>query len=139
LISSKAICILKSADSPLSSYEKVFSYFFCIVNPMDKGYKVFGRTKTTLSRRPPQVKSSKAQITARFHKIPMIRSEDLQLTSFSGLLILQLFFRRIRLKQRLKSCFSHSKVSPLFGRHLIVMLLVVHLIMEFRRLREVDY
>jgi hypothetical protein len=66
------------------------------------------------------VKSSKAQITAKFHKIPMIRFEDQQLTSFSGLLIFQLLFKRINLKQRLKKCFSHLNTSPIFGRHLIV-------------------
>jgi len=85
------------------------------------------------------VKSSKAQITAKFHKIPMIRFEDQQLTSFSGLLIFQLLFKRINLKKRLKRCFSHLTVSPIFGRHLIVMLIVVHLLIGFRRLREVDY
>ena len=31
------------------------------------------------------------------------------------------------------------KVSPIFGRHLVVMLLIVHLLLGFRRLREVDY
>ena len=31
------------------------------------------------------------------------------------------------------------KVSPIFGRHLIVMLIVIHLLIGFRRLREVDY
>jgi hypothetical protein len=85
------------------------------------------------------VKSSKAQITAKFHKIPMIRFEDQQLTSFSGLLIFQLLFKKINLKKRLKRCFSHLTVSPIFGRHLIVMLIVVHLLIGFRRLREVDY
>jgi len=88
--------------------------------------------------RPPQVKSKKAQITAKFHKIPMIRSEDQQLTSFSGLLIFLLLFKRINLKQRLKKCFSHLKVSPILGRHLIVVLIIVHLLIGFRRLREVD-
>ena len=85
------------------------------------------------------MKSSKAQITAKFHKIPMIRFEDQQLTSFSGLLIFQLLFKRINLKKRLRKCFSHLKVSPIFGRHLVVMLIVVHLLIGFRRLREVDY
>jgi len=85
------------------------------------------------------VKSSKAQITAKFHKIPMIRFEDQQLTSFSGLLIFQLLFKRLNLKQRLKKCFSHLNSSPIFGRHLIVLLLIIHLIIGFRRLREVDY
>jgi len=85
------------------------------------------------------VKSSKAQIQAKFHKIPVIRFEDQQLTSFSGLLIFQLLFKRINLKQRLKKCFAHLKVSPIFGRHLIVLLIIVHLLIGFRRLREVDY
>ncbi len=85
------------------------------------------------------MKSSKAQITAKFHKIPMIRFEDQQLTSFSGLLIFQILFKRINLKKRLRKCFSHLKVSPIFGRHLVVMLIVVHLLIGFRRLREVDY
>jgi len=85
------------------------------------------------------VKSSKAQITAKFHKIPVIRFEDQQLTSFSGLLIFQQLFKRINLKQRLKQCFAHLKISPIFGRHLVVMLLIVHLLLGFRRLREVDY
>lgn len=30
-------------------------------------------------------------------------------------------------------------VSPIFGHHLVVMLLIVHLLLGFRRLREVDY
>ena len=85
------------------------------------------------------MKSSKAQIEAKIHKIPVIRFEDQRLTSFSGLLIFQALFKRMNFKRRLKSCFSHLKVSPIFGRHLIVMLLVVHLILGFRRLRELDY
>jgi hypothetical protein len=85
------------------------------------------------------VKSSKAQITAKFHKIPMLRFEDQQLTSFSGLLVFQLLFKRIDLKTRLKKCFGHLTASPIFGRHLIVMLIIIHLLIGFRRLREVDY
>ena len=85
------------------------------------------------------MKSSKAQITAKYHKIPMIHFEDQQLTSFSGLLIFQLLFKRINLKNRLEKCFSHLKTSPIFGRHLIVLLIIVHLLIGFRRLREVDY
>jgi hypothetical protein len=65
--------------------------------------------------------------------------EDQQLTSFSGLLIFQLLFKRIDLKNRLKKCFGHLKASPIFGRHLIVMLIIIHLLIGFRRLREVDY
>jgi len=85
------------------------------------------------------VKSSKTQIYTKFYKIPEIRFEDQQLTSFSGLLIFQLLFKRLDLKKKLKNCFSHMKVSPIFGHHLIVVLLIVHLILGFRRLREIDY
>jgi hypothetical protein len=93
----------------------------------------------TKFRRPPQVKSSKAQIHAKFHKIPVINFQDQKLTSFSGLLIFQVLFTRMNLKQRLKKCFSHIKVSPIFGHHIIVLLLIVHLVLGFRRLREIDY
>ncbi len=106
---------------------------------MNSGLKEIEEEKQTLLRRPPQVKSSKAQIQAKFHKIPAIRFEDQRLTSFSGLLIFQALFTRMNLKQRLKKCFSHLKVSPIFGRHLVVLLLIVHLLLGFRRLREVDY
>jgi hypothetical protein len=85
------------------------------------------------------VKSSKAEIQAKYHKIPVIRFEDQKLTSFSGLLIFQVLFGQLRLKDRLKKCFEHMKVSPIFGRHLVVLLLIVHLLLGFRRLREVDY
>ena len=85
------------------------------------------------------MKSSKAQIHAKFHKIPEIKFEDQRLTSFSGLLVFQLLFKRIGLKQRLKKCFSSLKQSPIFEHHLIVMLLIVHLLLGFRRLREIDY
>lgn len=85
------------------------------------------------------MKSSKSQMTSKCHKIPEIRFEDQQITSFSGLLIFQLLFKRIDLKQKLKKCFSHLKTSPIFGRHLVVMLLIIHLLLGFRRLREIDY
>ncbi len=85
------------------------------------------------------MKSSRAQIHAKCYKIPTIRFEDQRLTSFSGLLIFQALFTRINLKAQLKKCFNHLKVSPIFGRHLVVLLLIVHLLIGFRRLRDVDY
>ena len=78
------------------------------------------------------MKFSKSEIQAKFHKIPVIRFEDQKLTSFSGLLIFQVLFSQLRLKERLKKCFEHIKVSPIFGRHLVVLLLIVHLVIGFR-------
>ena len=85
------------------------------------------------------MKSRKSQICVKYHKIPVIQFEDQKLTSFSGLLIFQSLFRQMNLKRRLMRCFDHLKVSPIFGRHLVVMLLIVHLLLGFRRLREIDY
>jgi hypothetical protein len=36
-------------------------------------------------------------------------------------------------------CFTHLKVSPIFGHHVVVLLLIVHLLIGYRRLREMDY
>jgi hypothetical protein len=85
------------------------------------------------------VKSSKSQIQAKFHKIPAIRFEDQKLTSFSGLLVFQLLFKRLELKERLKKCFANMKTSSIFGRHLVVLLLIVHPLLGLKRLWEVDY
>ena len=106
---------------------------------MNKGYNRFTTNKLTKFRRPPQVKSSKAHILTKFHKIPEIQFEDQQLTSFSGIVIFQLLFKNLNLKNKLKKCFNHLKVSPIFGHHLILLLLIVHLILGFRRLREIKY
>jgi hypothetical protein len=108
-------------------------------NPMDKGYKRLLHKLLSQSRRSPQVKSSKSEIHTKFHKIPTIHFEDQKLTSFSGILIFQLLFKRLDLKNRLKKCFVNLKTSPIFGRHLVVLLLIVHLLLGFRRMREVDY
>ncbi len=85
------------------------------------------------------MKSSKSEIEAKYHKIPVIRFEDQRLTSFSGLLVFQVLFRQLRLRERLRNCFEHMKVSAIFGRHLVVLLVIMHLLLGFRRLREVDY
>jgi len=85
------------------------------------------------------VKSSKAQIQAKVHRVPHLRFEDQKLTSFSGLVVFQALFERLHLKERLRRCFSHLGISPIFGRHLVVLLVIIHLLLGFRRLREVDY
>ena len=67
--------------------------------------------------------------------------EDQQLTSFSGIVIFQLLFKNLNLKNKLKKSFTHLNISPIFGHHLILLLLIVHLILVlgFRGLREIKY
>jgi len=76
---------------------------------------------------------------ARFHKVPSLRFEDQQLTSFGGLVVFQALFQHLDLKARIKACFRHWPGSESFGPHRIVLWLVVHLLLGFRRLRDVDY
>lgn len=45
---------------------------------------------------------------------------------------------RMNLKRQLKKCFNHLKISAMFGRHLVVLIVIVHLLLGFRRLRLVD-
>ena len=59
--------------------------------------------------------------------------------SFGGLIAFQVLFQRLNLKVRLKQCFRPVKSSAIFGPHRIVLLLIVHLLLGFRHLRDVDY
>lgn len=43
------------------------------------------------------------------------------------------------MKEELKKCFEHMKASPVFGRYLVVRPVIVHLVIGFCRLREIDY
>jgi hypothetical protein len=69
----------------------------------------------------------------------LLKFEAQHLTSFSGLIIFQRFFSMLQLKTRLWRCFRHLKVSALYGHHVIMMVLVVHLLLGYRELRDVRY
>lgn len=91
-------------------------------------------------RKAPKVKSSRTETHGRFHKIPDVQFvEESGLTSYAGLIVFQALFAALQLKKRLRACFSHLGSSPIYGRGTIVMLLVVHLLLGFRRLRNLGY
>jgi hypothetical protein len=85
------------------------------------------------------VKSSKAQVQAKFHKIPRLRFEDRKLTSFSGVVVFMALFRALVIKERIRTCFRHIKSSGTYGFPVVIMMLVVHLLLGFRRIRSIDY
>jgi hypothetical protein len=91
------------------------------------------------SRRLPKVKYSKNTIYSRVYRIPTVKFEDQKLSSFAGLVIFQSLFYDLRLRERLWRCFTHLNVSPIFGHHVVVLLLIVHLLIGYRRLRDIDY
>ena len=85
------------------------------------------------------MKYSRKSIFKRSVNIPTIKFEDQKLTSFAGLVIFQPLFLILNLKERLRLCFRHLKVVPLFGRHVITLLLIVHILIGYRKLRDIDY
>jgi len=85
------------------------------------------------------MKSSKRDIQSRVYKMPILRFTDQTLTSFAGLIIFQPLFAMLELKKRLRSCFTHLNIGSIFGHHFIMLLLVVHLLLGFRKLRDIDY
>lgn len=86
------------------------------------------------------MKVSKSSVHWKSPAVPKIEfEEDQQLTSFSGLVIFQELFANLDLKNRLKGCFSHLQVSSIFGQSTIMMILIVHLLLGYRRLQDIRY
>jgi len=85
------------------------------------------------------MKSSRSEIHRKTHALPALRFEDQHLTSFSGLVTFQKLFELLGLKDRLRRCFKHLTVSPIFGHASIVLLLIVHLLLGYRELRHLRY
>jgi hypothetical protein len=84
-------------------------------------------------------KLSKTQVRGKASVVPTVRFEEQSLTSFAGLVVFQQLFARLELKHRLWRCFRHLAGSAVYGHHVIVMLLVVHLLLGYRELRDARY
>jgi hypothetical protein len=100
---------------------------------------MFAETIQPMTRKPFSMKCSRAEIHRKTYKLPALSFEDQQLTSFSGLVIFQALFTRLQLKRRLSGCFQHLHVTPIFGHGVMVLLLVVHLLLGYRELRDIRY
>jgi hypothetical protein len=85
------------------------------------------------------MKFSKSQTHRKSYILPELRFEDQQLSSFSGLVVFQKLIELLDLKKKLRGCFRHQKVRPIFGHSTFVLLLVVHFIIGYRELRQVRY
>ena len=88
------------------------------------------------------MKYSKADVAFRAHKIPEVvfeAAEGLKLTSFGGLVIYQALFDRLDLKTKLRKCFMHKKIAPIYGLHRIVLIMMLNAILGYRKLRDTDY
>lgn len=86
------------------------------------------------------MKSSKASVRARYHKIPKIRfASRARLTSYAGLVSFLALFHRLAFKGRLRACYKHLKGQVIYDHGAVMMQLVVHLLIGFRGLRGRDY
>lgn len=85
------------------------------------------------------MKYSRSAVHRRLHKIPALRFETQALTSCGGLILFQALSGQLRLKERLHACFTHLPTHPIFGHHVVVLLLVVHLLLGYRELRDSRY
>ena len=82
---------------------------------------------------------SKCEVQGKVRDALDVRFEEQQLTSFSGLLIFQRFFAKLGLKEQLRPRFRHLRGSEIYGHHVIVMMLIVHLVLGYRELRDARY
>lgn len=85
------------------------------------------------------MKLSRAAVHRKTYALPELRFEEQQLTSFSGLVLIQQLFTHLELKQRLRDCFRHLTSTPIFGWPSIVLLLIVHALLGYRDLRHIQY
>ena len=84
------------------------------------------------------MKSSRAQIHTRVYRLPELRFEDQRLTSYAGLVLLQALLSRLQMRERLQRCFAHVSKGLIVGLPKVTMLLIVHLMLGHRRLRDLD-
>jgi hypothetical protein len=85
------------------------------------------------------MKYSRREVRGKACAIPQLRFESQSLTSFAGLVVFQQFFAVLRLKVRLARCFAHQTAGKVFGRAILFLQLVVHLLLGYRELRESRY
>ena len=62
------------------------------------------------------MKFSKSAVHRKIHTLPELRFEEQQLTSFSGLVVVQQLVAHLDLKERLRDCFRHMTGTPLRPR-----------------------
>lgn len=84
---------------------------------------------------------AKSSISARTRNIPELKFEDQTLTSYSGLVVFQKLFEVLDLSQRLRDCCRslEGKGSRFYSHALLLKILIVHLLVGSRKLREMDY
>jgi len=90
------------------------------------------------TRRPLIVKVSRSSIYCNTRSIPDLKFEDQQLTSFAGLVVFNVVFRKLGFVRHMKQISSHIRSKCVYGTHTIIHVLVLHVLLGYRRLQELD-
>ena len=82
---------------------------------------------------------SRKTVQSATHAIPKIQFEDQDMTSFSGLAILLAMSNGLGLRRLLQDCTRHLSSSGAYCASKVLLLLVTHSFLGWRRLRDLDY
>ncbi len=82
---------------------------------------------------------SRRQIYTKAFALPQIRFQEQPLTSFGGWLIFQQLFVKLQLKERLQQCSAPLAANPFYHPSVMVLWLIVHLLLGFRKLRDLEF
>ena len=82
---------------------------------------------------------SRKDVSSASHALPEIRFEEQELTSFGGLVLLQAVDLSIGLRAQLRSAVRHLPTDGAYSASRILLLLIVHMFLGWRRLRDLDY
>ena len=85
------------------------------------------------------MKCTKSAIHRKFHALPALQFNDQKLSSFAGIVVWQSLFQRLDVKASLTRCFSHLPGNSTYGHGSIMLLLVIHLVLGYRRLKDIQY
>lgn len=85
------------------------------------------------------MKSTKTSVHRKFYALPTLRFNNQKLTSFAGIILWQKLLQQLDVKASLTRCFSHLPGGGTYGHGVIMLLLVVHLVLGYRRLQDLRY
>ncbi len=85
------------------------------------------------------MKLSRKQVQRQSRTLPRLQFQDQKLTSFSGLVVFQALFSQLHLRDRLRRCFRHLKIKPAYDYAIVMLGLVVHLLIGYRKLSDLRY
>ena len=84
------------------------------------------------------MKRTRNEVQGKASRPLTLQFDSQPLTAFSGLILFQHLFALLRLKDKLRGCFRHLPNTAAYPHHIIVLMLIVHLLLGFRHLRDVD-